>query len=441
MPPRRIVSEKEHHEHLAKYDINANRAMLTLVLSILVDVFGYSMVLPLLPEIGKVFGASDFLIGILISSNAFSALIFGPIWGKLSDKFGRKPILLISQIGTGVAFLLLALSNSIEMIFFSRIFDGIFGGQLPVIRAYIADITTPETRSSKIGRIMVGNTLGMILGPSIGGLLGVLNWRFPGLFASGLSIINIILTIKVLVESMPKQRITDLKEEMTRKRASPEGSGKIWNKELILRFSQLFLLSFTTIMLTSSLALVLDERYGADALGIGSVMTVAGIIGIFYGGFLLKFLIKKMGEKRIFLTGLIFLIVSFIFYPYLYEFWMLYAFIPLFMFSMAFLMPLIQSNITKAVDPDRQGKISGYGTNIQSIAQTTAPLVSTWYLEIFSLTIGIFYFNAYELIGFTAMFLAIMLAIIGFYDVLSHKHLYDYENAKILPNLYRRVKS
>jgi DHA1 family tetracycline resistance protein-like MFS transporter len=340
--------------------------------------------------------------------------------------YGRKPILLISQIGTGVAFLLLALSNSIQMIFFSRIFDGIFGGQLPVIRAYIADITTAETRSSKIGRIMVGNTLGMILGPSIGGLLGVINWRFPGLFASGLSIINIILTLKILVESMPKQRIADLKEEMTRIRASPEGQGKIWNKELLLRFCQLFLLSFTTIMLTSSLALVLDKRYGADALGIGSVMTVAGIIGIFYGGFLLKFLIKKVGEKRIFLMGLILLIIVFIFYPYLYEFWMVYAFIPVFMFSMAFLMPLIQSNITKAVDPDRQGQISGWSTNIQSVAQTTAPLVATWYLEIISLTIGVFYFNSYELIGFTAMVLATTLAIIGFYDVLTHKHLYDY---------------
>ncbi len=431
MPPKRYISEEDHHEHLARYDINANRAMLTLVLCILVDVFGYSMVLPLLPQIGKVFGASDFLIGIIISSNAFSALIFGPIWGKLSDKYGRKPILLISQIGTGVAFLLLALSNSIQMIFFSRIFDGIFGGQLPVIRAYIADITTAETRSSKIGRIMVGNTLGMILGPSIGGLLGVINWRFPGLFASGLSVINITLTLKILVESMPKQRIADLKEEMTRIRASPEEQDKILNRELVLRFCQLFLLSFTTIMLTSSLALVLDERYGANALGIGSVMTVAGIIGIFYGGFLLKFLIKKVGEKRIFLTGLVLLIIIFIFYPYLYEFWMVYAFIPVFMFSMAFLMPLIQSNITKAVDPDRQGQISGWGTNIQSVAQTTAPLISTWYLEIVSLTIGVFYFNSYELIGFTAMILAIILAIIGFYDVMIHKHLYDYNNSEM----------
>lgn len=430
MPPKRYITEKEHHEHLARYDINANRAMLTLVLCILVDVFGYSMVLPLLPQIGKVFGASDFLIGILISSNAFSALIFGPIWGKLSDKFGRKPILLISQIGTGVAFLLLALSNSIEMIFFSRIFDGIFGGQLPVIRAYIADITTAETRSSKIGRIMVGNTLGMILGPSIGGLLGVLNWRFPGLFASGLSIINITLTLRVLIESMPKQRIADLKEQMSKIRGSSEGKDSIWNKELLIRFSQLLLLSFTTIMLTSSLALVLDKRYGANALAIGSVMTVAGIIGIFYGGFLLKFLIKKVGEKRIFLTGLVLLILVFIFYPYLYELWMVYAFIPLFMFSMAFLMPLIQSNITKAVDPDRQGQISGWGTNIQSVAQTTAPLVATWYLEIISLTIGVFYFNSYELIGFTAMILAITLAFIGFYDVLTHKHLYDYNNTE-----------
>jgi hypothetical protein len=97
---------------------------------------------------------------------------------------------------------------------------------------------------------------------------------------------------------------------------------------------------------------------------------------------------------------------------------------------MAFLMPLIQSNITKAVDPDRQGEISGWSTNIQSVAQTIAPLISTWYLQIVNLTIWIFYFNAYELIGYTAMFLAFILAIIGFLDIRINKHLYNYNKSK-----------
>ena len=104
MTEKKYVSKEEHHEYLAQYDISPKQAMFTLILSIIIDVLGYSMVMPLLPEIARTFGASDIMVGIIISSNAFAALIFGPIWGKLSDKYGRKRILLISQIGTGFSF-------------------------------------------------------------------------------------------------------------------------------------------------------------------------------------------------------------------------------------------------------------------------------------------------------------------------------------------------
>ncbi len=145
MTEKKFLNKQEHAKYLEKYNIHPNRAMLTIILSIIVDVFGYTMVLPLLPSIVKDFGASDFFVGILIASNAFTAMIFGPIWGKLSDKYGRKRILVISQAGTGLSFLILATSNSVYIIMFSRILDGVFGGQIPVIRAYISDITTPKT--------------------------------------------------------------------------------------------------------------------------------------------------------------------------------------------------------------------------------------------------------------------------------------------------------
>jgi DHA1 family tetracycline resistance protein-like MFS transporter len=374
------------------------------------------MVLPLLPVIVTEMGVTALFVGILVSSNALSAFIFGPIWGKLSDLYGRKPILLISQAGTGVSFLILALSPNIPVILFARVLDGIFGGQIPVIRAYISDITTPATRASKMGKLMIGHTVGMIFGPIIGGVLGALNWRYPSLVAVILSIIAMILTLRVLIESMPKSRISDL---MQRKKTLKLSSEKMKAPigEIIVRLIQVFLLFFITVMFNSSLSLILFERYGAPTILIGLIMTFAGITMLF----------RRVGEKRIMLIASILLIVNFGLFPHMTEMWMIFAMIPSFVFCMAFLPSLIQSNITKAVDPDNQGLVSGLTTTTQSIAQIISPLVATGFIEIGGLTIGAIFFNQYELIGYLAVILGIILFIMVFFDLKQHSYLYSYE--------------
>ena len=296
MPAQNIRDKQEHLDYLEKFKINQKRAMFTIILSILLDVFGYTMVLPLLPIIAKDFGASDLTIGLLISSNALAALIVIPIWGKLSDKYGRKPILLISQAGTGLSFLILGISNSIYIILIARIIDGLFGGQIPVIRAYITDITTPQTRASHMGKIMVGYTLGMTLGPLVGGFLGSIHWRFPPYLASVLTIVLMIMTITIIVESMPKERRAEIKAHLLTVQANSGKKSSIWNKEVINRMIQIFLLSLISFIFTSSATLVLYKRYNADPLTTGLVMAVAGLAVMFYGGILMKPMIKKSLE-------------------------------------------------------------------------------------------------------------------------------------------------
>ncbi|MBD3186170.1 MFS transporter, partial [Candidatus Bathyarchaeota archaeon] len=176
---RRSARAERHHAFLGKYNINPRVAMLTLSLSVFVDMLGYTMVLPLLPQIAKSFGAQDIILGIIIASNSFASLIFGPIWGKISDNKGRRPILLISQVGTMGAFIMLGLSQNLIMIFCARLLDGVFGGQMPIIRAYITDITTPETRSSEIAKIQGASAFCLIIGPVVGGVLGAIDWRIP----------------------------------------------------------------------------------------------------------------------------------------------------------------------------------------------------------------------------------------------------------------------
>jgi len=421
-------SPEEHKEYLGQFQINPNRAMFTIILSILVDVFGYSMVMPILPFIViESLGATPIIYGLIISSNAVAILIFGPFWGKLSDNFGRKPILIISQAGTGLAFLLLAFSNSIPIIFAGRILDGVFSGQFPIIRAYISDVTTPQTRASQMSKIMVGFTGGMIIGPLLGGFLGNIEWWLPMLFAYFLTILSMILTISVLVESMPRERIDDLKKQKKLKKTTSDIDQKIWNKEVGIRFTQVFLHSLIAIIFGSSFSFILLQRFNANPSIIGSIMSISGIVLLVYGLFLMRRVIRKIGEKRIFFSSILGYIILFMIYPYLTEFWMLYIFMVPYALCMASVYPLISSNITKAVGPAKQGTISGWTTTIQSISQTISPLIAAWFLQIGGFAIGFIFLNSYQMIGFTNVILSITLLSIAYIDVKKHPSLYAYE--------------
>ncbi|MHA1822809.1 MAG: MFS transporter, partial [Promethearchaeota archaeon] len=259
------------------------------------------------------------------------------------------------------------------------------------------------------------------------GLLGAISWRYPSLVAVILSMIAMILTRRVLIESMPKDRISDLKLRKKTRELSSEKNRKIFTREIIVRFVQVFLLFFITVMFNSTIALILLERYGASVIITGLIMTIAGVIVMIYGGFLMKPLFRKVGEKRVLLIASILLIVNFLIFPFMTELWMVFAFLPTFVFSMVFLPSLIQSNITKAVDADKQGLVSGMTTNIQSIAQIISPLIATGFIEIGGLTIGAIFLNQYELIGYLAVILGIGLFIILYFDLKRHSYLYSYE--------------
>lgn len=427
-----MENEEQHHNKLRKYNIDAKAAMFTILLSIFVDMLGYSMILPLLPSIAVLYGASDILIGILIASNAFVTLIMGPIWGKLSDSHGRKPILLICQIGTLASFLILGISDSIPIIFVSRILDGIFGGQFPIIKAYISDITTPQTRPMKVAKIQVATAVSLILGPSIGGFLGEINWRYPAFLASFLALLTIFLTIKVLIESMPKERIKDIKEELKNKRELIEYRSKktIFSSTLVLRLIQMFLINLVILMFTSSVPLIIIERYSRTTKDIGLIMTFVGLVMILNGGFVMKILVKRIGEKKIFIISTLILIPTFLSFDFLYQFWMLYIFVIPLGYGRAVIGPFVQSNITKTVEADKQGVVSGWSSNMQSIAQTLAPLISTAFLEVNSITFGSITIGSYGLIGYTAGFFAILLSLIVFFDLKKHKDLYIYEKSE-----------
>lgn len=413
-----------HEEKLKMYDIDKRTAKLAIMLAIFIDVLGYSMILPLLPTIAlKTFGATNFTIGLLIASNALFAFISAPIWGKLSDRYGRKPILIISQAGTFAAFLVLGLSDSIEIVFYSRILDGIFGGNIPVIRAYIMDITDEKTRSAEIGKITAAMAFGMVFGPAIGGLLGILNWRYPVFVACSLSIFTIIITFRFLVESMPKKRVSDLRE---RRKVMKEQNKdmNVLTKVVVLRLAELFLLIFAFIIINSSFPLVMTIRYNANVVLIGLFASIAGIILVITGGLLIRPTIKKFGEKTMLLFALLLAVAVFLIYPFLYEMWYLYIFIIPYMVSHIFTRSILMTNLSKAVDEDKQGLVSGYAVNMMSIAQIIAPLLAYWYLEIWMVSYIGFNFDAYFLIGITCVFTILILLILVLFDMKTYPEVF-----------------
>jgi DHA1 family tetracycline resistance protein-like MFS transporter len=411
-----------HKEKMKRYNIDHKSAKITIMLCIFIDVLGYSMILPLLPSIAQgTYGANNFTIGILIASNAFTAFIFAPIWGRLSDKYGRKPFLITSQLGTLTAFLILGFSDSITLIFLSRILDGIFGGQIPIIRAYVIDITDKETRSSEVAKIGSAIAFGIIFGPAIGGLLGVINWRYPVFVACVLSVITILMTMKYLVESMPKQRRLDLREN--KRQLEKLKKRTLLTKLIILQLIEVFLIIFAFIMINSSFPLVLNLRYGFNVAMIGIIASVFGILMIIIG-FSLRPLIKKFGERKLLIFSIFLGMFTFSCYGFLYTAWLLYIIIIPYAFSHIIIRSIILTNLSKSVEEDQQGIVSGWAMNMQSIAQIIAPLTAYWYLEISIISIMGITLDSYFLIGITCAFSILILLILVFYDMKKHPELF-----------------
>jgi DHA1 family tetracycline resistance protein-like MFS transporter len=274
---------------------------------------------------------------------------------------------------------------------------------------------------------MVGFTEGMIIGPLLGGFLGYIDWWLPMLFAYFLTILSMILTLKVLVESMPRDRVHDLMTKQQIEKESSEIKPQIWNKEVGIRFSQIFLHSLISIIFGSSFSLILFKRFNATPSIIGSIMSITGIVLMVYGLFLIKRIIRKIGEKRIFFSSIMGYVILFMIFPYLSELWMFYIFMVPYALCMSSVYPLISSNITKAVGHAKQGTISGWTTNIQSISQTISPIIATGFLQLGGLTLGVIFINSYQLIGFTNVILAIILLLIAYIDVKNHPNLYSWE--------------
>jgi MFS transporter, DHA1 family, tetracycline resistance protein len=276
--------------------------LLVIFITVFIDLVGFGIVIPVLPFYveGTSFNATPRAVGLLFASYSIMQLIFTPVLGRLSDKYGRRPVLLISLIGTGLGFLVMGLATTLWMLFLGRILDGITGGNISTAQAYIADVTTPQDRAKGMGLVGAAFGLGFIFGPAIGGILSRWGIGVPFFFAAALAFSNAVLLYFALPETVTPDHPA---------RVSAAGSswsqlvGSLRQTKLAVVLLIFFLFVAAFSMMTTSFALYTMYRFGFDAHHNGYLFGFVGVIGALIQGLLIGRLVARYGEMPLVIAG------------------------------------------------------------------------------------------------------------------------------------------
>lgn len=348
-----------------------NPALLPITLIVFVDVLGFTVVIPLLPFYAEAFGASPLLIGALISLYALCALVAAPVLGRWSDRYGRKPVLLVSQFGSLLGFVALALAPSLVWLFLARALDGLTAGNIATARAYISDVTAPRDRSAAFGLIAAAFSFGYMVGPAGAGLLAQFGHQAPLWAAAALSASSILCTA-LLLPSRPKATAAPP--------AAPAGELlKIPGVRLRLFQWLGFLGAFS--MFTAGFALFCERRlsWNGDAFGVtevGMVLAYIGLLGLVTQLLLLRGLVRRWGEARLVRWSLIAATLAYAALSLTRSLPLLLASLGVLGVAHAVLRPSLLGLISQQVPATRQGAIFGITQSLQSLAMIVGPLVA-----------------------------------------------------------------
>lgn len=362
--------------------------LLPIFLIVAVDVLGFTIILPLLPFYSERLGASPAVVGAIVSIYAVCQLIAGPILGQLSDRSGRRPILLISQAGTLAGFLILAFSTQVWLVFLSRAIDGATAGNLTIAQAYISDVTKPEDRAKSFAMIGVAFGFGFLVGPAISGYLAHWGYQAPIFAASALSLTSILCTFFLL----PRREIVHERNEAAEADPGPGGrrlSLISWgeyrryfrDRELARLLIQwlLFSLSFSTFI--TGFALFAERRYTwqgrpVGVREVGYIFAFNGFIGIIMQGGVVGRMVKRLGEKKVVRLGFAASMLGYAAVGFTYTIGQLLWVIVFTSIGGAGLRPALTSMITQKAGRREQGVIIGLSQSLTSIAQITAPVIA-----------------------------------------------------------------
>jgi DHA1 family tetracycline resistance protein-like MFS transporter len=359
---------------------SAGRAAFAFILIMVVfDFLAFGIIAPVLPDLIRQFEGGDFarassIIGYFGFAWATMQFIFSPILGAWSDRFGRRPVILISCFGLGIDYVFMALAPSLTWLFVGRIISGITTSNVATAFAYITDVTPPEKRAKQFGLISAAFGIGFIIGPAVGGFLGSINLRFPFWAAAALSLANALYGLFILPESLPPERRAKSAWHM----ANPLGS-----LNLLRSHPELAGLSVVTTLyylahnsLPSMWALYSEYRYSWNRRDVGLSLAVVGICAAVVSGVLVGPFVKRYGERRSLLSGLFFGVLGFACFALASRGWMVLATIP-FIALWGIAGPAMQSLMSRRVDPSSQGKLQGAINSLRAITGMAGPVLFT----------------------------------------------------------------
>ena len=360
--------------------VPVRRAALAFILiTVFLDILAFGMIIPVLPHLLASFLEGDLsrtavVHGLFASSFMVMQFIFSPVQGALSDRFGRRPIILLSNLGLGLDFLLMAVAQTLPLLFIGRVLSGITSASFSTANAYIADVTPPQDRAAAYGKIGMAFGIGFVLAPAVGGLIGDANPRLPFWIAAGLSIANFCYGWFVLPESLPLER----RAPFSWKRANPIASLSFLahHPEVFALAGVLFLMQLAHIVYPSVFVLYADYRFDWGPKMVGYTLAGVGILSVIVQGGLIKRFIARFGERKTLLLGLAFGAAGFLLYglaPSGAWFWAAMPIAALWGIAT----PAAQSLMTRQVAPNEQGRLQGAIVSLSSVAGILGPTIFT----------------------------------------------------------------
>ena len=355
--------------------------------TVLLDMLALGMVIPVLPKLiesfvgGDTARASEY-VGLFGAVWAAMQFVFSPVQGALSDRFGRRPVILVSNFGLGVDYIVMALAPSLGWLFAGRIVSGICSASVSTAFAYIADVTAPEQRASRFGMIGAAFGVGFVIGPAVGGVLGALDPRLPFWAAAVASLLNSLYGLLVVPESLPLER----RMAFAWRRANPIGSLTLLraHRELYGLAAANFLAQTAHVALPTVFVLYASHRYGWGERAIGFTLALVGVCAIVVQAGLVGRFVEKFGERGALAIGLLFGAIGFAVYGVAPSGWLFCVGVPL-MALWGLASPSANGLMSKRVSPSEQGQLQGANASIQGIANLIAPVI---FAQLFAYAIG-----------------------------------------------------